>query len=125
MKPLRESTIDTQYVLRAVFVVGLSVAIVLYINFQARNLISGPEITLSHELPTIQHERMITIEGTAKNIVALTLNGKQIHTDEHGVFARPVVLENGYTILTLTAEDRYGRTVSFQRAFVYEPEITL
>jgi hypothetical protein len=93
--------------------------IVLYVHFQARNLIEGPSITLSDTPVTIQHERTLTLSGRAENIVKLTVNGREIHTNERGEFTQALVLENGYTVVTLEAQDRFGRGTTLTREYVY------
>lgn len=104
---------------------GLTVAVVLllvgYALFQARLLIIGPVITLIEEPTPIQHERVVELSGKASNIVTINLNGRQIYTDKNGYFKEAIILENGYTVVTLTGKDRYGRTVSLSRSFVYTP----
>jgi hypothetical protein len=69
----------------------------------------------------VSHTQHVTVTGTAKNIVKLTLNGREIHTNETGDFTHELVLENGYTILTLAAQDRFGRATSLTRTYVYVP----
>jgi hypothetical protein len=92
-----------------------------YILFQARFLVAGPQITLTAE-PGVQHNvRTITLTGTAQNITHLWLNDRQIFTDETGNFSEALVLENGYTIATLKARDRFGRETRVERPFVYTP----
>lgn len=102
----------------------LIVLLVWYVLFQARNFLNGPVITLNDTASPLHHERIITLEGTARNIVKLTLNGKEIHTTEDGAFRQPLVLESGYTIMTLHAQDRFGRTTSITREFVFVPAST-
>lgn len=92
-----------------------------YIGFQARFLLIGPQIALTEEVQMQQNVRQITLTGTASNISRLWLNGRPIFTDRNGTFAAAVILENGYTVATLTAEDRYGRTTTLTRPFVYTP----
>lgn len=103
----------------AIFVCLLFAAV--YIAYQARFLIIGPQITLSSEVPMLQHTRQITLTGSAANISRLWLNGRPIFTDRNGQFTAAVILENGYTVTTLTAEDRYGRTTTITRPFMYAP----
>ena len=93
----------------------------LYIAYQARFLIIGPQITLTTEVPMLQNSRQITLTGDASNISRLWLNGRPIFTDRNGTFTAAVILENGYTVTTLKAEDRYGRTTLITRPFVYVP----
>jgi len=92
-----------------------------YTLFQARFLIAGPQITLISEPEGIHSQRFVVLEGTAENIVRMTLNGRQIYTDKNGYFKEGLILENGYTIATLQAYDRYGRTHSYKKEFVYTP----
>ena len=99
----------------------LLVGIVWYVQFQARNILEGPTIALTSEYAPIQHERSVDLVGIAHNIVKLTLNGREIHTDESGAFTQTLVLPNGYTIIELTAQDRFGRTTSLQQKYVYVP----
>lgn len=92
---------------------------IAYVAFQARFILEGPRITLVHEVGSLQTERFVILEGDASNIVHMTLNGRQIYTDTLGHFKEALVLENGYTIATLHAEDRYGRSKNLTRSFVY------
>ncbi len=99
----------------------LIVLIIGYVLFQARFLIAGPQIILSAEPPTHHTTRTITLSGTAFNITHLWLNDRQIFTDEAGHFKEALVLENGYTVATLKARDRFGRETRVERPFVYSP----
>lgn len=92
-----------------------------YVIFQARFIITGPQITLNYEPSTQNTNRVIELQGTTKNITYLWLNDRQIFTDEKGNFTEKLVLENGYTMATLKAKDRYGREVKLIRSFVYTP----
>lgn len=102
--------------------IGLGLlCVILYIAFQARFLIIGPQITLTAEPPTVNNQRLVTLEGTAQNISRLWLNDRQIFTDAQGNFEEALVLENGYTVTTVRAEDRYGRETTVTRTYTYFP----
>lgn len=94
-----------------------------YVVFQARFLIAGPEITLIDEPERVQNQRIIRLTGNTSNITKITLNDRQIFTDEHGYFDEALVLENGYTIATIMVMDRYGREARVVRSFIYTPEL--
>lgn len=121
MTPLTLKPVSIEQFLKKAAFIVCAVLFIAYAYFQARNLILGPSISLSTEPGILHEERSISIEGTAQNIKMLRLNGLEIHTDEAGVFNQTLVLENGYTIMTLEAEDRYGRTTTLTRPFVYKP----
>ncbi len=93
----------------------------VYALFQARFLITGPQIALINEPELQQNERRVFLEGTAYNISRLWLNDRQIFTDARGNFREALILENGYTVSTLRAEDRYGRNTTISRSYVYTP----
>jgi hypothetical protein len=99
----------------------LFVCVLGYVLFQARFLLIGPQIVLSKTPDLLQNERSIHLEGTAYNISRLWLNDRPIYTDAQGNFKETVVLENGYTVATLRAEDRYGRETLVTEEFVYSP----
>jgi hypothetical protein len=103
-----------------IFSIG-AILILLYLIFQARFLIIGPRVILIEELDVPQNERQIFLTGNAYNISRLWLNDRQIYTNAQGNFKEALVLENGYTIATLRAEDRYGRETMITRSFVYAP----
>lgn len=122
MAPLRIRTINLSFILKCLGVLLLIAFIAWYGWFQAESFIRGPQITLEEPHATAQTQSTIVVRGHAENITLLTLNGRTIHTDEWGNFAALLVLPPGYTIMTLRAEDRYGRTTSLSRELTYTPQ---
>lgn len=114
-------TITLGGVLKWLLIGMLMIALLWYGAFQARLFISGPALMLAPDTATLHETRMVTIEGTARNVTAVTLNGRPIFTDDEGRFREQLVLENGYTIMTLRAQDRYGREQTLEQPFVYAP----
>ena len=104
--------------------IGLSTGLLLmlaYVVFQARFLIMGPQISLIETTNIKLNERSIFLVGETNNISHLWLNDRPIYTDAKGKFKEALVLENGYTIATLRAEDRYGRETTVVQPLVYTP----
>lgn len=95
--------------------------VAIYVLFQARFLIIGPQIVVLDEPDQLQNERQVFLTGEAFNISHLWLNDRPIYTDATGNFKEALVLENGYTVATLRAEDRYGRETVVTQQFVYAP----
>jgi hypothetical protein len=121
MSPLTSPTFTFRTALIYVLIAVCAALFIIYVLFQARFLIAGPQIFVK-ALPDVQTERLIVLEGQAKNIVHMTLNGRQIFTDKDGNFKEALVLENGYTVATLQAEDRYGRKTDHTETFVFIKE---
>ena len=95
--------------------------VAVYVLFQARFLLIGPQLWLVEEPDFRQSDRIVILHGSASNISRLWLNGRPVFTDPAGDFAVPVVLENGLTHTTLEAADRYNRRVVLERRFLYTP----
>ena len=121
MLDLLTHTVSARGIVKYTLVIIGLVCLCAYIAFQARFLIAGPRITLDIEPKSVQNSPTVILSGTARNISSIRLNGRQIFTDENGYFKEALVLENGYTIATITAVDRYGRETSVVRPFVYTP----
>ena len=117
----RSNTITLRTILGiSIGLFGLCLVFV-YVVFQARFLILGPQISIEPTHPGRHNQPIVMLTGDAKNITRLWLNDRLIYTDRDGHFKEALVLENGYTIATLTAEDRYGRRTRLEREFVFMP----
>ena len=116
-----DDTASFRTILKWISISVVSILIMMYVVFQARYLIIGPQIVLTDTPTHLQNERQIFISGSAFNISRLWLNDRQIYTDAQGNFKEALVLENGYTIATLRAEDRYGRGTTVAQPLYYSP----
>jgi hypothetical protein len=104
------------------WLIAISVLLTIgFVVFQGRFLITGPRIVFQDLPQGPQNNRQVTITGDAYNISRLWLNDRPIYTDAKGRFEEAIVLENGYTIATLRAEDRYGRTTKVSTPLVFVP----
>jgi hypothetical protein len=121
MAPLIARTFTFRALVQGALLALGGLALLLYILWQARFMIAGPQISLAEEPPRVSNERFVTLRGEVRNITTITLNGRQIFTDPHGNFNEALPLENGYTIATIAATDRYGRTTRLERSFMYTP----
>jgi len=78
--------------------------------FQARSFIQGPTIILeTPQTGELITDPFITIRGQVLRISKIHLNDRQIFTDDDGLFNESLLLLPGYNILTLKAEDGFGR----------------
>ncbi len=92
----------------------LSVCIILgYAYFEFHPLLLGPIVTItSPQNGAVVATPLVAVEGTAKNITAITLNGRPISIDEQGRFKEKESMPVGYAMLTLVAKDRFGRSTT-------------
>lgn len=81
--------------------------------FAFRSYLLGPSlVVLDPQDASMVDSPLITVRGTTRSISNITLNGNKIFVDPDGNFADQLLLSYGYNIINLTAQDRYGRTVS-------------
>ncbi len=121
MTGIFRSRIQFRSLVYASVLIIAGILIVLYVMYQARFLLEGPTLYLIDEPDSIQNNQLVHLRGKASNISTINLNGRQIFTDRTGYFDEALLLENGYTIATIQATDRYGRTQRIVKQFVYTP----
>lgn len=82
-----------------------------YAYLRSESFVRGPSITITTpKNGESVEEPFLAIEGIVKRAAYITLNGRQVYTDETGNLREGVLLAEGYNIFELTAEDRFGRT---------------
>lgn len=97
--------------------------LIVYGYLQFRDYLQGPVIAIAEpENGALLASPLITVAGKTENAAFLTLNGKQIFTDETGNFREQLLLQEGYTILAIDAKDRFGHVETKQLELVYNPE---
>lgn len=96
---------------------GILLAIIIagYSVFQFQDLWRGPTISITNPRygETISSP-LTEIRGSAERIAFLYLNGRQIYTNPKGQFRETLLLSPGHNIITLSAEDKFGRTTQKQ-----------
>jgi len=96
--------------------ISLIIAILViggYTYYQARALISGPEITITSPLNgTSFDDPLIEITGNTKNITHISLNNRTIFIDKMGTFNEKLLIHEGLNIIEVKAVDKFGRTKS-------------
>jgi hypothetical protein len=63
---------------------------------------------------------LVTITGVAEKAILLSLNGREIFIDKEGNFSEQVSPLSGYSIITLNAKDKFGKTAEKKFELVRE-----
>ena len=88
---------------------------------EARPIIVGPSLSISSPAENASIPGgIVTVAGHVARTVALTLDGAPVLPEENGSFSSTLTLPSGGSILTLTARDRFGRSVTKTRT-IYVP----
>ncbi len=96
--------------IRLGIIFAVVVVFIAYGIFQVRNLALGPIVSISTPANgAVSSTTLVTISGEAKNVAFMTLDGRQIFTDEKGGWSEDIVLSSGYNLITLYARDKFGK----------------
>jgi hypothetical protein len=96
-----------------VMLVVVFLPILVYAAFQARFILLGPRIWIdSPQDGQTVAEPLVIVEGRAKNVAWISINDRQIFTDENGYWSEKLIVSKGVSIISIMARDRYGREVA-------------
>ena len=88
----------------------LGIVFFCYCLFQARFIILGPQVSItSPEDGETLASSIVLVTGKAHNAAWISLNGRQIFTDENGLWEEKLIVSPGTSIMTVTVRDRFGR----------------
>lgn len=86
--------------------------VVVYSAFVLDDFVRGPRIIIENPANMLATTtRALIVSGQAVHINNLSLNGAPIPFDLKGNFRETILLANGYNRITISATDRYDRTV--------------
>jgi len=63
---------------------------------------------------------LTTISGQAAKATVLTLNGREIFIDKQGNFSESIAMLPGYSVVTLMAKDKFGKSAEKKFEIVKE-----
>ncbi len=88
------------------------VSFIAYFLYQARIFLTGPQVWIENpkDGQTIS-DPLVIVEGRSKNISRISLNDRQIFTDENGRWSEKLLVSPGLSIMTIKAQNRLGREI--------------
>ncbi len=101
---------NASYYIKTVFLVLFGLIIVAYSVYQARNILFAPTITLVSPIDGETYtDPLIHVKGVATHAAYLTLDDRALFADKKGNFDDTLLLGEGYTIIKISAEDKFGK----------------
>lgn len=99
----------------------LLIIVLVYIVFNSRILIEGPQITIHTPVDGASFEnKIVKIEGLAENTSFISINDRSITIDEENRFSETLLLIPGYNIITIRAKDKFEREIIEKMNFFYK-----
>jgi capsule polysaccharide export protein KpsE/RkpR len=104
---------NTASIIKTFIAIAVIIIIIGYTLFNSRLFIKGPQIIIDspENGAVISDKPLINISGKAINISHIEINGRQIYIEENDAFSESLLLDSGYNIIQITAEDKFGREV--------------
>ncbi len=63
---------------------------------------------------------LATVSGNAAKAINLTLNGREIFIDKEGNFSESIAMLPGFSVVTINARDKFGKTAEQKFEIVTE-----
>jgi len=99
----------------------LFVIIVGYGIWRSRDLLFGIRISVSGISDGMaSQDSILTFSGMAKHATAITIDGGTVPLSDSGAWQDTLALSPGYNVVTITASDKFGRTIKNQYRVFYK-----
>ncbi len=72
---------------------------------------------------TIDHTNnspLVQVRGRANHAVYISINGREIYIDKDGTFTEPIALLPGLSVVTINAQDKFGKTSEKKMELMYQ-----
>jgi len=97
-------------IIKTIFFIIIISIVIGYTYYQTNDYLRGPILELIEPTDNSTHNQSkITIKGYAKNISYISMNGRQIFTNQAGQFSEEILLSEGYNIISVSTKDKYER----------------
>jgi hypothetical protein len=92
-----------------------------YSIWQGRDILFGIRLIV-HEISDGQSftESILPLSGKATHAINITINGRTVPTAEDGSWQDMIALEPGYNTLTITATDKFKKTITKEFRLYYK-----
>ncbi len=115
---------NTKAVLKMILTLTVISIIVGYSYYKSKDFIIGPTIIItSPQTGDGVSESLIEILGIANSISYISINDRQIFTNEEGEFREKLLLFSGYNIISIKARDKFDRKIEKILEIVYKAPI--
>ncbi len=94
--------------------VGTLLALVIlgYTAFELKDVASGPNLVIDYPRNGARVSAgLISVKGTVRRVSDLEINGSKLFTDLQGRFTKDILLSDGYNVIEVRAQDKFGRQV--------------
>jgi len=92
-----------------------------YTYYKTKDFVRGPIVTILYPVDgSTLYDTIVEIKGEAKNISYISIDDRQIFTDESGFFVEKLLLYPGYNIISIKATDKFDRNIEKTLELIYK-----
>lgn len=104
-------------------VAGIFFTIVLgYAGYQVTGLLRQPKLIIDEPSNgSTLTEKLVVIRGRAIGLSRVSIDREKIDLNENGAIESKLLLAEGYNIIKLEGEDRFGRIIKKNLQLIYRP----
>jgi len=114
---------DLPAFLRYGFAIIFLLVLFFYLGLQVKNIVEPPRLEIySPPQGYVTSEMSMILHGETDKEVSISLNGKDIGTDESGSFEEVIDLSPGVNTLTIEAKKKHGKTTKEVRHVILKVE---
>lgn len=107
--------------IKRILVLILLLGIASLIIYETRFVTHGPRIDIQSPVDGSSFtEPLITLTGTVSNVATMTINGNRALPRTDGDFSYPLALPEGYSLVTIRAQDRFGKETTLSLKYWYQ-----
>ncbi len=120
----RDNKLNIKTAVKMTLIFTIILIIVTYSYYKSKDFIIGPSITIESPLTgTGVANPLVEVIGVASNISYISMDDRQIYTNEKGKFKEKLLLFPGYNIISIKARDMFNRTVQKTIELIYNAPV--
>lgn len=107
--------------IRYFLIIAVALFLVGYLAMQVKNIVEPPELSVySPADGFVTVDAQAIVQGSTGKEVEVSINGKDIGTNEQGQFEEKIDLAPGVNTLLISAKKKHGKTTDITRHVVYK-----
>ena len=108
-------------IIKSIILVVVVTVCLFYLSYRVKQIAAVPALNIQSPIDNlITKEKSVYVAGTAEAESQLIINGESIISDTNGSFVKEVDLKKGINIISITAQKKYGRSVTIKKQILVE-----
>ncbi|KKQ62251.1 MAG: hypothetical protein US81_C0001G0042 [Parcubacteria group bacterium GW2011_GWE2_38_18] len=108
-------------IIKGIVLVVIVAVCLFYLSYRVKQIAAVPSLNIQSPIDNlITKEKSVSVAGVAEAESQLIINGESIISDTNGSFLKEVDLKKGINIISITAQKKYGRSITIKKQILVE-----